>query len=203
MKKLLILTLSLFILTSCAAKKVTTETSIKKIESLEGEKIKQATTKIKGIEMVESLSEDGTKIEKVPYVWFAGTNKSNDKQTAIEFAQREAYATISRTLNQAVNDNASRGTLGNDGVVEKALKSYWEQVSISISRGCEPFGDVIIEYSPSTRMYDVTAKVGIRGDRYQQLINEAGSYRPDNLTKEQLDDFIERNKAIMEAAEQI
>ena len=71
---------------------------------------------------------------------------------------------------------------------------------MSIQKGCEPFGDVTIEYSPSTRMYSVTAKVAVRGDRFNQMLNNAGNFRPDNLSGEELEQFIETNKAIMEAA---
>lgn len=49
-------------------------------------------------------------------------------------------------------------------------------------------------------MYNVTAKVGIRGDRFNEMINSAGNYKPDNLAGEDLEQFIEINKSIMEAA---
>lgn len=168
--------------------------------SLEGDKVTSETVKLTGIEMADALNEDGTDLVKRPYKWFAGIGKADNKQVAIELAQREAYATISRVLNNAVLDQAKRGNVVNNGNVQQALTSHWEQVSASVEKGCEPFGNTTIEYNASTRMYEATAKVGIRGDRFNQLLNTAGNFKPSNLSGEELEQFIQANKAIMEAA---
>lgn len=168
--------------------------------NLEGQQVVSETVKLTGIEMAESLNDEGTDVIKRPYKWFAGTGKADNKQVAIELAQREAYATISRVLNNAVLDQSERGNVANNGRVQQALTSYWKQVSASVERACEPFGNTTIEYNPNTRMYDATSKVGIRGDRFNQLLNTAGNYKPSDLTGEELNLFIETNKSIMEAA---
>ena len=49
-------------------------------------------------------------------------------------------------------------------------------------------------------MYNVTAKVAIRGDRFNDLLNTAGNFRPSDLSGAELDEFIETNKSIMNAA---
>jgi hypothetical protein len=49
-------------------------------------------------------------------------------------------------------------------------------------------------------MYTVTAKVGIRGDRYQQLLNTANNFKPKNLNGGDLQQFNEANQAIMQTA---
>ena len=186
---------------SCGSSKdMTVQSNIDKQKSLEGEKVVVETTKLQGIDMVEDLNEEGTKIIKIPYKWFAGIGKANDKQTAIEMAELEARATISRVIENAVLAQSERGTVANNGEVQKALTSHWQQVSMSIQNACEPFGDTKVEYSPSTKMYTVTTKVGIRGDKYQQLLNNAGNYKPNSLSGKDLDDFIEVNKSIMNAA---
>ena len=186
---------------SCGSSKdMTVQSNIDKQKSLEGEKVVVETTKLQGIDMVEDLNEEGTKIIKIPYKWFAGIGKANDKQTAIEMAELEARATISRVIENAVLAQSERGTVANNGEVQKALTSHWQQVSMSVQNACEPFGDTKIEYSPSTKMYTVTAKVGVRGDKYQQLLNNAGNYKPNTLSGKDLDEFIEVNKSIMNAA---
>lgn len=204
MRKLVLICVTVFVaimFVSCKSSKSTVvESKIDKETSLEGEKVVVETTKLSGIEMVEDLSDDGSSMVKKPYKWYAGIGKANDKQTAIEVAQREAYATISRVLSNAVKDEAERGTVVNNGEVQKAITSHWEQVSISIQKACEPFGDTKIEYSPSTKMYTVTAKVGVRGDRFQSLLNSAGNYKPNTLSGDDLKQFIETNQAIMKAA---
>ena len=201
MKKLLYVVLSAMLLTACGSqKKVVQEVSRNRSTSLEGEKVAVETRKMQGIEMSESLDDEGVNLIQRPFKWYAGIGKADNKQMAIELAQREAYATISRVLQNVVKDNAERGNVANNGRVQQALTSHWEQVSMSIQKGCEPFGDVTIEYSPSTRMYSVTAKVAVRGDRFNQMLNNAGNFRPDNLSGEELYQFIETNKAIMEAA---
>ena len=174
----------------------------KKVKSLEGERVMVVNEKIQGIEFSETLSEDGTEIIKRPYRWYAGFSEANDKQIAIELAQREAYATLSRVLNNTVTDQAQRASLANNGVVMTALKSHWEQVSRSIQSACEPFGDAKIEYSQKTGMYAVTAKISIRGDQYVKLLQSAGSYSPMGLTEEQTKQFININQSIIDAAKQ-
>ncbi len=192
---------AIFMLASCGSQKSTVvESRIDKERSLEGEKVVVETTKLYGIEMVEALNDDGTKMVKVPYKWYAGIGKANDKQTAIEMAELEARATISRIIENAVLAESERGTVANNGDVQKALTSHWKQVSATIQNACEPIGDTKIEYSPSTKMYTVTAKVGIKGERFQQLLNSAGNFKPSNLSGDDLEKFIETNKSIMNAA---
>lgn len=209
-----IATASLVVISCGSSKKVTTsasytpsgqlkpavESTISNQTSLEGAQTRVETVKLSGIEMAEALSEDGTQMIQRPYKWYAGIGKADNKQVAIELAQREAYATISRILTNAVKDNAERGNVANNGKVQQALTSHWEQFSTSLQKGCEPFGNTSIEYNQSTRMYTATAKIAIRGDRFNQLLNTAGNFKPTDLSGAELDQFIEVNKAIMEAA---
>lgn len=193
--------IAILMLASCGSKKSTVvESKTEKSRNLEGEKVVVETTKLQGIEMVETLNEEGTAMVKTPYKWYAGFGKADDKQIAIELAENEARATISRVIETMVTAQAERGAVANNGEVQKALTSYWKQVSASIQNACEPIGDTKVEYSPSTKMYTVTAKVGIRGDRYQQLLNSAGNYKPNNLAPDDLKIFLETNQAIIEAA---
>ena len=202
MKKLHLLGMAIMtlVLASCgSSKNMAVQSNIEKQRSLEGDKVVVETTKLSGIEMVESLNEDGTKMIKVPYKWYAGIGKANDKQTAIEMAEMEARATISRIIENAVDAKIEESKLTVDGEVHKAISANWTQISKSVQNACEPFGDTKIEYSPSTNMYTATAKVGIRGDKYQQLLNNAGNYKPTQLTQDQMDQFIELNRSIMDA----
>lgn len=203
MKKLHLLGMAAIVLVfaSCgSSKNMAVQSNIEKQRSLEGEKVVVETTKLTGYDMSEGLNEDGTKLVKIAYKWFAGIGKADDKQTAIEMAELEARATISRVIENAVLAESERGTLVNNGEVQKALKSHWQQVSMSIQNACEPFGDTKIEYSPTTKMYTVTQKVACRGDKFQQMLNNAGNYKPNNLSGKDLDDFVEANKSIINAA---
>ncbi len=200
MKKLIILSLAIIALGSCASKKAMPEVKQERVTNLEGQKVNQETRQMQGIAMAEALNEDGTALIQRPYKWYAGFGKADNKQMAIELAQGEAYATISRVLTNIVETNTARGNVANNGAVQQALTSYWKQVSMSIQKGCEPFGETVIEYDATTGMYNVTAKVGIRGDRFNEMLNNAGNYKPDNLSGEELQQFIETNKSIMEAA---
>ncbi len=188
------------LMSSCASKKASAEVSQSKAVSLEGEKVKVETRKMQGIEMADALNDEGTDLIKRPFKWYAGFGKADNKQMAVELAQSEAYATISRVLTNIVETQTERGNVANNGRVQQALTSYWNQVSGSVQKGCEPFGDVVIEYDPNTRMYNVTAKVAIRGDRFNELLNRAGSHTPEDLAGDELQQFIEVNKSIMEAA---
>ena len=103
-------------------------------------------------------------------------------------------------MNNAVLDESERGNLANNGNVQQAITSHWKQVSTSLQKACEPYGNTTIEYNPSTKMYEATSKVGIRGDRYNQLLQSAGDFKPTDLTDDELEQFIKINKSIMEAA---
>lgn len=197
---IVVIALATMVMASCGSAKQAADSRIEKGKSIEGADVVVETMRTHGIEMADELSEDGTKIIKVAYKWYAGIGKANDKQTAIEMAEREARATISRVVENLVLDQAERGTLGNNGDVQKAITSHWQQVSRSIQNACEPFGDTKIEYNPATHMYTVTSKVGIRGDKYQQMLNNAGNFKPSNLSGDELKEFVETNKAIMNAA---
>lgn len=162
--------------------------------------ITKTTQKLQGIEMKESMNEDGTAIIQRPYRWFAGIGRADMQNVAVEIAQLEAYATISRVLENAVQAKAERGTLAVNGKVQQALKSHWEQVSMSIQNASEPYGDTDVTFNSETGMYEVIAKVGIRGDRYVKLLDRAKETEPEGLTGDNLKQFVDVNNAIIEAA---
>ena len=155
---------------------------------------------IQGIEMVETLNEDGTDLIKRPYRWFAGMAEADVESLAVEMAQLEAYAAISRVIENAVLAESERAALAVDGVVHKALKSHWQQVSTSIQHASEPFGEAESTYDESTGLYHVIAKVGIRGDRYVKLLDGAGNFKPADLGGSDLQQFIDANQAIIDAS---
>lgn len=204
MKKVLKMMLGAFLvlaMASCGSSKTSTfETTYKKDTNMAGETVVVKKTKMSGIEMCDELSDDGTKIVQVPYKWYAGIGKADVEQVAITLAQQEAYAEISRVFNNIVSDKAERGNAANNGRVQQSLRQYWEQMSLSVLKGCEPFGDVVVEYNSSDRMYTVTAKIGMRGDRFNELLNNSQNFKPSNLTGEEMKQFVELNKTIMEAA---
>jgi len=158
------------------------------------------TIKTQGIEMVETMNDDGTDMIKRPYRWFAGMAEADVESVAVEMAQLEAYAAISRVINNAVEATAERSSFAVNGEVKKALKSHWEQVSNSIQHACEPFGEAESTFNRQTGMYEVIAKVGIRGDRYMKLLNGAKETTPQGLAGSELQQFINANQAIIDAA---
>lgn len=201
MKRLITILTCTLLLSSCGSTKSDSIViSREKGTNLEGEKVVIETVQLHGIEMVEALNAEGTDIVKVPYKWWAGTATADNRQIAIEMAQSEAYATISRVLSNAVLTHSERGAVVNQGAVAMALKSYWEQVSSSLQKGCEPFGTATVEYNPATRMYTVTAKVGVKGEQFNTLLTQAGNHRPTNLTEAEMEEFISINNDIIEAA---
>lgn len=156
--------------------------------------------KLNGVEMVETMSDDGMSMIQRPYRWFAGMAEADVESVAVEMAQLEAYAAISRVIENIVMAKAERGTVAVNGKVQKALKSYWEQMSMSIQKACEPFGDAVSVYNPEEKMYQVTAKVGIRGDRYVKMLDGAKDAKPEGLNAEETKEFVEINDAIIDAA---
>ena len=83
------------------------------------------TLQLQGITMIETMNDDGTDMIKRPYRWFAGMAEADVESVAVEMAQLEAYAAVSRVIENAVSTNAERSSLVVDGKVAKALKSHW------------------------------------------------------------------------------
>lgn len=158
------------------------------------------TLKLQGVEMVETLSSDGMSMVKLPYRWFAGIAKADDEGTAVEMAQLEAYTTVSRVIENVVTAKAERGANVVNGKVQQALKSHWEQMSMSIQNACEPFGETEVNFDSETGMYEVIAKVGIRGDRFVKILDGDKNAKPEGLTGDDLQQFIDANNAIIDAA---
>ena len=203
MKKVIYLAVLAMVAVACGAAKNAANSAddvAAKQTNLKGQEIVQETLVLTGVDMMKTLNEEGTKIVERPYKWFAGVGTADNKMVAIESAEREARASVSRTINNAVLDNAKRGNLVNNGKVQQALASYWEQVSTSVQKACEPYGEAVISYNKATGMYEVTAKVGIRGDRYNKLLNADTTEATKSLTPEERQAFIDENKSILEAA---
>ena len=156
--------------------------------------------RLNGVEMVESINEDGTALIQRPYRWFAGMAQADVQSVAIEMAQMEAYATVSRVIENIATTYAERANVVVNGRVQQALTSYWEQMSNSIQKACEPFGETVVNYNSETGLYEVVAKVGIRGDRYVKLLDGAKDAKPEGLAGNDLQQFIEANNAIIDAA---
>lgn len=160
----------------------------------------KTTLKLQGVEMVETMSDDGMSMIKRPYRWFAGIAAADMQSMAVEMAQLEAYATISRVIENTVTTSAERRAIVLDSKVQMALQSQWQQASKSIQKACEPFGETEVNYNNDTGMYEAIAKVGIRGDRYVKLLDGAKNFKPEGLTGDKLKQFIEANNAIIDAA---
>lgn len=160
----------------------------------------KTTLKLQGIEMTEAMNEDGSAIIQRPYRWFAGIATADLQSMAVEMAQLEAYATISRVIENIVTSNAERRSIVMDSKVQMALQSQWKQMSNSIQKACEPYGETEVTFNSDTGMYEAIAKVGIRGDRYVKLLDEAKKVKPNGLTGENLKQFIDANNAIIDAA---
>ena len=203
MKKSIFYVLGVCILMSCGTSKqvVTTQPATQKsVVGLEGEQVVRQVLKDNGVEMVESLSEDGLSVRKVAYRWFSGTYTADNRAVAIEIARREAMSTVVRAINSVVQDKAEKGSISVSGKVQDAIKSYWRQQSQAIMSGCEAFGDVVLEYNPTTKMYTAIAKVAMRGDRFNKAVESAGTHRPKTLSQEELKEFVALNNSIIEAA---
>lgn len=183
---------------SCGSSKKTTEQPVQTTRV--NEKVITTTKAQSGIEMLDALSEDGTKIVKVPYKWYSATGTADIEQVALQLAQQEAYATISRVFNNIVSDEAERGNVVNNSKVQQAITQHWEQMSLSILKGCEPIGDATVEYNTEDGLYTVTAKVGMTGARFNDLLKNSQNVEPEGLNEEEMQEFIQINKSIMEAA---
>ena len=169
---------------------ITTTAQISYERNLEGDCVRVQDEATSGYVMAETLSSDGTRIEQIAYKWFSGYAESDNKQMAIEMAQREAFNTVSRTFNNAVLSAAVGVTNDVNGRAVDAVTSCWVQVSNQIVRGCEPFGENRIEYNRNTGKYKVTAKIAMRGDIYKKIIDNIKNNIPRNLSDSEMDIFM-------------
>ena len=196
---LLLLSFSMVNPVMAQKKAVKQEMSRGKVKTLEGGKVMAEENTRTGYEMVDALNESGTKLEKVAYKWFAGEAEADNKSVAIASALANARAQVSRSVLLMVETGDGQGALTNNGKVQQALREYWDQIGMSVQKGCEPFGNAIVEYNKKTGMYQVKAKVGMRGDLYKEMLRTAGQ-KPTTLSGEELREFEEINASIINAA---
>lgn len=166
----------------------------------------QSALQYQGISMVDELSEDGMTIRQVAYKWYAGYGKSDNKRLAIRMAEGDARAAVARIIETTVLNQMELGSITNNSKTQEALKEHWNQVSMNILKACEPFGDVICEEekgSSGEMFYNTVVKVGLRGDRFIKILDDAGKFKPTTLQGEELQQFIDVNNSIMEAAKGI
>uniref|UniRef100_UPI0040269FF9 hypothetical protein n=1 Tax=Candidatus Cryptobacteroides bacterium TaxID=3085639 RepID=UPI0040269FF9 len=154
-------------------------------------------TKPHGLEMAETLSDDGMEIVRRPFKWFAGIGESDDRQIAIEIAQREAQSAVSRIIRNEVIDQATKIGVAANGRVCQALVTSWEQYSHSILVGCEPFGNAKVQYNPNTGTYRVIARIGIQGDRFKKMMNEYQECPSEELTPVENQQYVQISKAVV------
>lgn len=155
---------------------------------------------LSGIEMYESISDDGAKLVKKTFKWYAGFGESNVEAVAIEMAVKDAYARHSRALIEAAIE-AETGTNAEPtgyGNVEKLLESYWKQVYDSVSQVCETMYTPQSAYNEELGKYKVMVKVGIRGDRLLVFKDWVAKIKPEGITSNDLQTFIDVNNIIME-----
>lgn len=182
MKKLVLISM-LFVALSAAAQNF----SAKNSENVQ----------LHGLEMVETLSDDGLEIVKRPFKWYAGFGEADDKQIAIEIAQREAQAAVSRIIQNEIIDQATKIGVDVNGRVCQALVTGWAQYSHSILVGCEPFGNAEVKYNPQTGLYRAKAKIGIQGDRFKKMMNEYKEKAPENLSEAEFLQYVQINQTIV------
>lgn len=151
-----------------------------------------------GVEKADALSKDGTAMVTRSYVFWEGTGVADDKQLAIEEAQREAYAAISRTVTGAV-----QYAVGSDGNlrdnVQQKLTQHWTQFANVVLRGCSPFGKASVTYDNSSKMYSAKAKVAMEEDKYKELLGAAANQKDKSLNKSDLENFNAINQKVMGA----
>ena len=191
MKNFSALILALFVV-------VTASAQITYQRNLEGDCVRVQDEATSGYAMSETLSDDGTRIEQIAYKWFSGYAESDNKQMAIEMAQREAFNTVSRTFQNAVLTAAVGVSNDVNGRAVEAVTSCWAQVSNQVVRGCEPFGENRIEYNGNTGRYKVTAKIAMRGDLYKKIIDNIKNNIPQNLSENEVDIFLSVHTRVVE-----
>lgn len=205
MKQFFFFLMSAALLVSCGSAKpaYTPAPQIQTVTSLEGQQVNKETRADTGYDEGKGLSADGTKIEMVTYKWWAASADVDNKSAAIALARQRAYNAVADNVNKCVasevNSDSNIGIAGANGQYLESVTGAWKQFSNAVMKGCEPWGELEIEYNPSTGQYSVWAKVAIRGDRFVKLLNETATAAPANLSGSALDAYMETNKKIADA----
>lgn len=205
MKQFFFFLMSAALLVSCGSAKPAAATSvptsqIRTVTSLENREVREVEMELSGIEVTEVLSDDGTRMEKIPVRWFAGTYKSNNQRIAVEAAQRDAFNTVARTIETEIMSKAQFGELDLSATAQDAFKSFAVQASHAIVRGCAPYGKANIQYDPASGTYNVWAKVAIQGPQFQKMLKAAANEAQKEVSPEDVDNFVSAINKVMEAA---
>ena len=129
MKQFFYFLMSAALLVSCGSAKPAAATSvptsqIRTVTSLENREVREVEMELSGVEVTEVLSDDGTRMEKIPVRWFAGTYKSNNQRIAVEAAQRDAFNTVARTIETEIMSKAQFGDLNLSASSQRAMISW-------------------------------------------------------------------------------
>ena len=161
---------------------------------------KKTGNEMSGVEVVQDISADGTKLEQVPYRWWLGMGEATVEKVAIRNAEDDARRRVASTINSFVTEETKGGEIQVNGNVEEAIKTYWEAKAAALTKGCVPYGEYESQYDEKTGKYKVKAKVGIRGDRYAKILDGSNDTKPEGLTQEEYQQFIDINQSIIDAA---
>jgi hypothetical protein len=195
-----------FFFWSCKTQKNTSSSTMEVSKDVKGNEVIVEKRVVFGIIITEALNEKGNGTIKVPYIWWEGIGSAEKyKDNAKMNAESNAYATISRFFQNLVQVVFTEGNVQVGTAVEKAITTYWEQVSNSISSEVGPIPGVEYEFRQKTNsdVIECYAKIGIKGTRYQSILNNATNYKPEGLNKNELDDFMKHHKSIMDRAKGI
>ncbi len=184
------------LLTSCGSTKKVVATAVSQAATANvvKEVVAQASSVLRGVEMVDVLSDNGVGMIQIPYQWFGGIGKAATEQEAISLAQKEAGSSISNIINGLLSANSS-----SNSVVQQALSSYWKQLGRNIARDAQPFGEVEVKKDPTDGLFTAIAKVAIDGDLLDEKLCGAEDYKPAGLSGDDLNLFGIANKAIIAA----
>ena len=142
----------------------------------------QMTFGIEGIELFETLNDDGSAYIRKPYKWYAGFGESDVKSNAVEMAQQDAYSRILHAIDKAVEERNGQAT--------QVVRSYWTDASRSVLHDWELM-DTQFTYNNETGMYKVKVKIGIRGDKFLELLKSASNAEPEGLDGGEQKQFID------------
>lgn len=158
------------------------------------------------VEKITELTPDGLDTREVAYKYYTGFGQADKKAAAIDYAQRDAINKISNVISVAVKNAAAGKQLSVDGKVLDAIARSWSQVSETLIQGMEPVGEIEYVFNSQTGMYDVTAKMGMRGDRFLQQLGELKKQvleapLPAGLNADERRNLIEANQEISDAVD--
>ena len=151
-----------------------------------------------GVEIVDTVKENGVELYDVTYRYFLGSGMSGDEDLSIKIAKHSASRTVTATMQYAVYHESQQVSLEDSSTVYQALSAHWTHIAESVLGVVEPFGSLNTTHYPDKEKYVTEAMVAMKDEDYKKLLQRHTEDSTKDLDAKEESLFLELNEKIID-----